>query len=176
MVAFYTTGIHAREWIAPATALYIVDKLIQGELPEGDFDNEVVDDLAWYILPVFNADGYAYTWDSFRLWRKTRSLIPDSFCVGVDGNRNFDVAWGGGGSSDDPCDGIYHGPEVRSEVEVQAVIAFLESIAADVILYQNLHSYGQYILLPYAHKEELPADSQDHQRLADAVITFLARL
>jgi len=65
-------AIHAREWIGPAVSLYIVDKLVRGELPDGDFDPAVIDDLAWYILPVWNTDGYAFSWTDNRQWRKTR--------------------------------------------------------------------------------------------------------
>ena len=33
---------------------------------------ELVDGLDWYIVPVVNPDGYAYSWSDDRLWRKTR--------------------------------------------------------------------------------------------------------
>ena len=33
---------------------------------------ELVDELDWYIVPCVNPDGYAYTWSDDRLWRKTR--------------------------------------------------------------------------------------------------------
>ena len=35
---------------------------------------ELVDGLDWYIVPVVNPDGYAYSWTDDRLWRKTRRV------------------------------------------------------------------------------------------------------
>ncbi|CAH2043874.1 unnamed protein product, partial [Iphiclides podalirius] len=42
----------------------------------------------WYLVPVVNPDGYAYTHTNDRLWRKNRARIGNS-PVGVDLNRNF---------------------------------------------------------------------------------------
>ena len=46
------------------------------ELVEGD-NEELIEKLDWYILPVHNPDGYFFSgkWD--RLWRKTRSCKGD---------------------------------------------------------------------------------------------------
>ena len=41
-----------------------------------------------------NPDGYEYSRNSDRMWRKTRSDTGSS-CRGVDGNRNWDYNWGG---------------------------------------------------------------------------------
>ena len=60
-------GIHAREWITPATVTFFVK-----QLTEDLEDQTLIDRLDWYILPSVNPDGYAYTQSDDRLWRKTR--------------------------------------------------------------------------------------------------------
>ena len=83
-------GIHAREWISPAVATFIVRELVEDYAEHPDY----LDKINWYFLPSANPDGYSYTFESDRLWRKTRS--PQSGgCVGVDPNRNWDFHWGG---------------------------------------------------------------------------------
>lgn len=50
-------GIHAREWISPATALYIIHELVENYAK----NKKVLSNLNWIILPVVNPDGYEYT-------------------------------------------------------------------------------------------------------------------
>lgn len=64
-------GIHAREWITPATVTWMMKELI-----ENDADHpELLEKLDWFILPIVNPDGYAYTKTNDRLWRKTRLVF-----------------------------------------------------------------------------------------------------
>jgi murein tripeptide amidase MpaA len=50
-------GIHAREWIAPAMALYIIHQLVENNSTNSD----LTDGVDWLILPVLNPDGYEYS-------------------------------------------------------------------------------------------------------------------
>ena len=87
---FIEAGIHAREWISPAVATFIFRELVEDNAEHPEY----LDNINWYFLPSANPDGYAYTFDTDRLWRKTRS--PQSGgCYGVDPNRNWDFHWGG---------------------------------------------------------------------------------
>lgn len=52
-------GIHAREWIAPATALYMIQELV-----ENTANRELIENIDWMIIPVLNPDGYEFTFDS----------------------------------------------------------------------------------------------------------------
>lgn len=49
-------GIHAREWIAPPVALYIINQLVENPDNAALFAN-----VDWYIIPILNPDGYSYT-------------------------------------------------------------------------------------------------------------------
>lgn len=51
----------------------------------------LLDTYDWYFLPVVNPDGYEYSWEGDRYWRKNTRL--GALCDGVDLNRNFDQAW-----------------------------------------------------------------------------------
>ena len=84
-------GIHAREWIADSMATYLIN-----ELTKPNRDNNIIDHLNIHVLPMANPDGYEFSRNSDRLWRKTRSETNSSLgCMGVDGNRNWDFHWGG---------------------------------------------------------------------------------
>lgn len=54
---FLDAGIHAREWIAPATALYVIHELVENYANNKD----ALRNLEWIILPVANPDGYEYS-------------------------------------------------------------------------------------------------------------------
>lgn len=49
-------GIHAREWLAPAQAIYIINQLL--EVSE---NKELIDKVDWVIIPLLNPDGYEYS-------------------------------------------------------------------------------------------------------------------
>ena len=54
---FVDAGIHAREWIAPATALYVLNQITENL----DVSASLLNGLDWYIVPVLNPDGYEFT-------------------------------------------------------------------------------------------------------------------
>ena len=51
-------GIHAREWISPATVEYLVHQLVTNihDAPE---NKNLVENFDIYVLPILNQDGYA---------------------------------------------------------------------------------------------------------------------
>lgn len=55
---FLEAGIHAREWIAPATVTYMLNELLTSEDPAV---REVAESYDWYVFPSTNPDGYEYT-------------------------------------------------------------------------------------------------------------------
>ncbi|OXU22503.1 hypothetical protein TSAR_005494 [Trichomalopsis sarcophagae] len=146
-------GIHAREWISPASVTYIIDYLVEhSDQLEADY----------YILPVVNPDGYEYTFRGDRLWRKNRgNPQKGGSCIGIDLNRNFGYRWGGQGTSKQPCRETYAGTGAFSEPETRAIKNFFEASAANFKAYLTFHSYGQYILYPWGYDRRVPPDYKD---------------
>ncbi|XP_015610145.1 carboxypeptidase B [Cephus cinctus] len=150
-------GIHAREWISPASVTYIINHLVENsEEIEADY----------YILPVVNPDGYEYTFRGDRLWRKNRSSPEKGgVCIGADLNRNFGYRWGGQGSSKQPCRETFGGSGPFSEPETKAIENFFQTSAANFKAYLTFHSYGQYILYPWGYDRKVPPDYADLERV-----------
>lgn len=165
-------GIHAREWISPATATYFIDQLTTGYGNDAEI-TRLVDDVDWIIVPSINPDGYAFTWSDDRLWRKSRSTNPGSTCLGTDPNRNYDFHWDEGGSSDLPCSDTYHGPSALSEIEAQHVSDFLLANRNSIKVYLTLHSYGQYWLTPWGYTSNYPSDYDNLFALATEAVAAL---
>nr|AEI58636.1 carboxypeptidase [Eupolyphaga sinensis] len=163
-------GIHAREWIAPATALYVIYQLVENNAA----NSALTDAVDWYILPVLNPDGYEYSHTADRMWRKTVSVTPISGCPGVDGNRNFGFHWNEVGASDYPCYEDYAGEVAFSEIEARNLRDFALAHKEQIKLYLTFHSYGGYLLYPWGYTSELPPDWHTLQELAaDASLAHL---
>lgn len=161
---FVDAAIHAREWIAPATALYAIQQLLEPQKVR-KYD-ELLNDIEWIFLPVVNPDGYEYSHKKDRFWRKTRRRA--GMCVGVDGNRNFAHEWGTQGASKSSCAQTYRGDEVFSEPETRVVRDIMESLKGKCKMYLTLHSYGKYLLYPFGHTSELPENWKELDDVARA--------
>ncbi|KAL9959735.1 hypothetical protein ACROYT_G033088 [Oculina patagonica] len=167
-LVFINCGIHAREWVTPATCMYIIHQLASRE---GDVTvQEVLNKVDLVVMPVFNVDGYVYTWDKDRMWRKNRSLNPGSKCVGTDLNRNWGFGWGATGASNHPCSQIYHGRAAMSENEVQGVANFLKPQGQRLVGYLDIHSYSQILMFPWGHTKRRSKDYEELMRVGKAVV------
>ncbi|XP_041969206.1 carboxypeptidase B-like [Aricia agestis] len=152
-VIFIDGGIHSREWISPPTVTYAIHKLT-----EDVTDPDLLDNFDWIILPIVNPDGYKYSHDTDRFWRKTRSTDQHTlgfFCPGVDGNRNYDFAWNTAGTSNNPCTEIFAGSKPLSEIETQVVAEIMKTYLPRMTLYLTMHSFGSMILYPWGHDGSL---------------------
>ncbi|KAF4522165.1 hypothetical protein B566_EDAN010425 [Ephemera danica] len=131
---FMDAAIHAQEWLAPPVVLYVVQQLTTTE-------TSMLDLADWYILPVANPDGYVYTWNEERFWRKNMRHNEGSDCIGVDINRNFAVEWQASNVSD-PCQSWHKGTNATSEPETEAMSNFLLKLKGRLSLYMAVHSFS----------------------------------
>ncbi|XP_067861489.1 carboxypeptidase A1-like [Heptranchias perlo] len=168
------SGIHAREWVSPASAIWMAKK-IAADYGQEPSVTSLLKKMDIYMEIVVNPDGYAYTHTKNRMWRKTRSTVPGSKCVGTDPNRNFDAGFGGPGTSNNPCRETYHGPRPNSESEVQAIVSFVQS-HGNIKSFISIHSYSQLLMFPFGYKCVHPADYDELEALAKSAVTSLTSL
>jgi len=62
-VFFMNCGIHAREWVSPATCMYMIKQIVSKYGRDSNV-TEMLNKMDFVIMPVLNVDGYAYTWQS----------------------------------------------------------------------------------------------------------------
>jgi hypothetical protein len=157
----YSSTIHAREWIATEVNRRLLEWFIKGWREEKP---EVVDILdsteLWFVL-VQNPDGYQYTFDVDRLWRKNlRDNDGDNKITsldGVDGNRNFGEHWNydDEGSGTITSDETYRGPAPFSEPETRAIRDLL--VKVHPAYHISYHSFGQLLLYPFGFQVNTPS-------------------
>lgn len=70
---FIEAGAHGQEWISPAVATWIIDYILQNADGNDTVLAETIQSVDWYVLPLLNPDGYEYSHQFDRLWRKNRS-------------------------------------------------------------------------------------------------------
>jgi murein tripeptide amidase MpaA len=193
-----TGGIHAREWAPPDALLSLLDRLLgayaagtdfvvpaftdtapasdivyaEAAIPAADV-KRIVERLDFSVLALINPDGRAFSQSSAAnaMWRKNRRPgRPGSApaCMGVDLNRNFDLAWDferyyddagdvAVSASNDPCDfQVYVGPSAASEPETQNVAGILRERRVE--FYVDVHSFSRKILFPWGMDSNQSSD------------------
>ena len=141
----------------------------------------IVENVDWYVLPLANPAGRQYCIDNAAdplkvLWRKNRSqpappVGVDDPRIGVDVNRNFDIAWlykekyyndaaladPKLSISDSASSEVYRGPAVFSEVESKNVQLLRDTCRPS--FYIDAHSYSPQIAYPWGIETEQTADN-----------------
>ncbi|CAL9520846.1 hypothetical protein SUDANB95_03799 [Actinosynnema sp. ALI-1.44] len=167
----YSSLQHAREWIS----VEVNRRLLRYYLDRFKADDPVVKDLLkttelWFVV-VANPDGYQYSFDVERLWRKNLRDNDGNGVVnpgdGVDPNRNFDERWDhdNEGSSTSPASETYRGPSAASEPETRAMQGLIDRVKPK--FQSNWHSEGRWILYPQGWQTGSPeADNPIYVALA----------
>ena len=197
-----TGGAHAREWAPPNALLSMVGRLLRSyedgaeltvpaftdtqpardieypavSIPAADV-RRIVDRLDLSVLALINPDGRSFSQSSAAnaLWRKNRRPAPrGSSCIGVDLNRNHDLAWDferyyddagdiAVSASKDPCDPqVYIGPAAASEPESRNVRSVLRDRRIE--FYVDVHSFSRKILFPWGMDDNQTRDPQQSFR------------
>lgn len=161
-----TAGVHAREWISTSTVLWVMSQLLSNygvKKAETEFLNK----LDFLVVPVFNPDGYEYSWTDDRLWRKNRQETYVPRCFGIDIDHSFDYHWTR--SEDYACGEFYSGETQFEAIEAENLNHYINITKGqhEIYGYLDFHSYTQKILYPYAYScDELPRDIENLLELA----------
>lgn len=161
-----TAGVHAREWISVSTVLFTIYQLLS-KYGSSKKETNFLNQLDFLIIPVFNPDGYEYTWTTDRLWRKNRQETYIPRCFGIDIDHSFGYHWTR--SEDFPCGESYSGEAQFEAMEAENLDHYVNITKPDHIIYGFLdfHSYTQKILYPYAYScDEYPRDIENLLELA----------
>ena len=157
----YSSTIHAREWISTEVNRRLLEWFIKGWREVKPSIVNILDTTELWFVLVQNPDGYQYTFDGDRLWRKNLrnndGLPGTSALDGVDLNRNFPEHWNydDEGSGTITSDETYRGPSPGSEPETQSMIDLIEAIHP--VYHISYHSFGQLLLYPFGFQVNTPS-------------------
>ncbi|XP_020913424.2 carboxypeptidase B [Exaiptasia diaphana] len=179
-VFFMNCGIHSREWITPASCMYIISQFVN-KYGKDNSVTQVLDKMDFIIMPVLNVDGYEYTWKGssrqYRFWRKTRKPSgnagggwwqPSRRCMGTDPNRNWGHKWGLPGASSNPCSDTYRGSSAFSEIETRNVADFMKRLGQRLKGYMDIHAYSQLWMIPWGYTKTPTKDHRELMRVSKA--------
>jgi Zinc carboxypeptidase len=157
----YVSTYHAREWISPEVNRRLLHWYVdRWRANDREVRQLLKDTELWFVL-VHNPDGYQYSFDVERLWRKNlRDNNRDgtiSSGDGVDPNRNHAEHWrydDEGSSSLFPSD-TYRGPAAESEPETQAMVRLFDRVRFRFAI--SYHSFGPLLLYPQGWQTLTPS-------------------
>ncbi|KAI1436064.1 hypothetical protein GGR50DRAFT_693626 [Xylaria sp. CBS 124048] len=178
-IILVTGGFHGREWISISSVNYVAWSFIQS-LDRDPMINEILKKFDLVFIPVLNPDGYDYTWEVDRLWRKSRQRTKMSYCRGLDLDHSFSYQWNSIDQQSEPCSESYGGDEPLQAVEAAQLADWARNETDrgfKFVAYLDLHSYSQQVLVPYSFScdvqppnlenlEEVAMNLAKHMRLS----------
>ena len=155
----YQGTTHAREWISTEVDM----RLLRWYLDNADTEQvqQILKRTELWFVPVVNADGYQFTFDNERLWRKNLRDINGDGTIevgdGVDINRNYPDHWGydDEGSTDVTSSDTYRGTAPGSEPETRADMGLFNQ--ANFIFNVSYHSFGPLLLYTQGWQTSTPS-------------------
>ncbi|KAI8627767.1 hypothetical protein F5Y19DRAFT_465677 [Xylariaceae sp. FL1651] len=186
-VVLVTGGIHAREWVSTSSVNYAAWSFIQS-MDSDPMVKKILERFDLVFIPVLNPDGYEYTWNVDRLWRKSRQRTKMSYCPGFDLDHAFGYGWDSFEHQNEPCSESYGGDEPFQAVEAAQLADWAKNEVANgskFVGYLDLHSYSQQVLVPYTFScttyppnienlEEVAMNLAKHMRLSNGEIYTVA--
>jgi hypothetical protein len=155
----YQGTTHAREWISTEVTRRLARWFIANYKQRRAIRKLLSNRELWFV-PVVNPDGYQFTFEEERLWRKNLRDVNGNGQIepgdGIDLNRNYPERWGYDeeGSSSEPSNETYRGSGPASEPETRADMKLLTQAKFRFAI--SYHSFGPLILYPQGWQLQTP--------------------
>ena len=156
---YYFGAHHAREPLSTEVAMYVLNHIIDNYGTDPEITANVNSKEIWFV-PIVNPDGHEIVLNQIDMnWRKNirdndgNGTVTqgnwNSYPDGVDPNRNYGWQWGTEGTSFDPGNETYCGPEAFSEPELQAIRDLMAE--RHFVAGISYHTYSELVLWPYGY-------------------------
>jgi zinc carboxypeptidase/immune inhibitor InhA-like protein len=157
----YVATHHAREWISTEVDRRLLHWYIDRYREDNAQIRNLLGSTELWFVPVHNPDGYQYTFDAERLWRKNLHDNDGDHTItnadGVDPNRNYPEHWNYDeeGSESQFTSETYRGDHPASEPETQALMGLHARVGFEFSI--SYHSFGPLLLYPQGWQVQTPS-------------------